>query len=265
MVDIKLLKSILKYKQEEIKLVCGAYLDFFEYDTQEGDGYLYGKGNIPVMLVAHMDTVHREKPTEIYYDSEQHIMWSPYGIGGDDRCGIYIILKLIQSGYRPHIMLLEDEEKGCIGATKMVEKLKCPDINFIIELDRRGRDDCVFYDCDNKEFKQYIQEFGFKEKIGSFTDICVISDEWDIASVNLSVGYESEHTLQEIINTEYLLETQEKVENILNADNNKYYKYDRKKYQIQSKTNNDYQYSNEDYWDDYGYYDENGEYHLYVD
>ena len=64
-------------------------------------------------------------------------------------------------------------------------------LNYIIQLDRRSSNDCVFYDCDNKEFTKYVESFGFLEGIGSFSDISVICLSWGIAGVNLSVGYDS--------------------------------------------------------------------------
>ena len=36
------------------------------------------------------------------------------------------------------------------------------DLKYIIELDRRGSDDCVFYQCDNHEFDAYVEKFGFQ-------------------------------------------------------------------------------------------------------
>jgi hypothetical protein len=41
------------------------------------DDYIYAKGDIPVMLVAHLDTVHLVKPKEVFYDKKQDVMWSP--------------------------------------------------------------------------------------------------------------------------------------------------------------------------------------------
>lgn len=264
MVKYDYFKNILRMKQNELKDFCKKMLEYNDFETIDGDGYLYGKGEVPIMLVAHLDTVHTEIPSDLYFDSEQGIMWSPQGIGGDDRCGVYMILKLIKD-YKPHVMFLEDEEIGCIGAGKMVEKLEKPQINFIIELDRRGRDDCVFYDCDNKDFKEYIKGFGFQEQQGTYSDICKISPEWDVASVNLSVGYKNEHTFSETINVNYMLETYQKVINILEDKETKYYDYQKKQYSYQYSIQ-DYQkkkskrYHKGNYYDDYGYVNDDGEY-----
>ena len=87
------------------------------------DGYLYAKGDMPVLLVAHMDTVFEEPPKRVFYKENEDKIYNPDGgLGGDDRCGIYAIMKLLGK-YRPYVLFTEDEEIGCIGAEKAVEKL----------------------------------------------------------------------------------------------------------------------------------------------
>ena len=188
--------------------------------------YLFAEGQIPVALVAHADTVFKEEKGEkpVYYDREQGICWSPKGLGADDRAGIYAIIKLIKMGLRPHVIVTTDEEMGCVGAVKMVGKHgECPfkDLRFIIQLDRRGTDDCVFYDCENPEFTEFIETYGFKFAYGSLSDISVIAPAWKIAAVNLSIGYENEHSAVETLNIPAMCHTIERVATILHdVENN---------------------------------------------
>lgn len=228
---MKTFKKILKPKQDYLKKLVVKYLEMKEYKPVVGDGFVYAKGDIPIMLVAHMDTVHREQPKDIFYDSEQDVLWSPQGIGGDDRCGVYALMKILDT-HKPYVCFTEDEEMGCIGAGKFVKTIiPDDDVKFIIEIDRRGSNDCVFYDCGNEEFQKYIESFGFETKIGSYSDIVDISDEWEIASVNLSAGYYNEHTSQEIIKFKELNETIEKVKKILDdADNVGFFDYEKIRY-----------------------------------
>ena len=229
---MKNFKRILKPNQEQLKKIVSKYLKAKEYKPVIGDGFVYAKGEIPIMLVAHLDTVHKYSPREIFYDNEQDVMWSPQGIGGDDRCGVYAILKILET-HKPYVCFTEDEEIGCVGAEKFVNTIIAPnEIKFVIEIDRRGKDDCVFYDCGNEAFKEYIESFGFKTKIGTFSDIVEISDEWEVASVNVSSGYYNEHTNQEYIKINELKDTIEKVKSILDdAENVGYFEYNKKTYQ----------------------------------
>lgn len=275
MINLDTFKKILRCTQPELKETVQQFLTTKGFKPVVGDGFVYAKGEIPILLVAHLDTVHKQIPTDIYYDSEQDVMWSPQGIGGDDRCGVYIILKILEN-FKPYVLFTEDEEKGCIGATKTVSTIIQPDVKFIVEVDRRGSDDCVFYDCDNKDFQAYIETFGFKTAIGTYSDIVTLSDEWEIASVNLSSGYYREHTTNEIIKINELEETYNRLKDILLDDeNNKIsFDYQKKKYIPQapykpekaSKKKKKYRYGDgEEYEDGWGYIGKDGNYHFWED
>ena len=191
-----------------------------------GDMWLYAEGEIPIMLEAHLDTVHYKTPQQIFL-SEKNIMWSPQGIGGDDRCGVMTIMEIIKT-QKPYVLFCKQEETGTKGARAAAPMLK-PDINFIVGLDRRGHDDAVYYSCDNPEFEKYVTTFGFKTQHGSFSDIGVLAPAWGCAAVNFSVGYYSEHTTNEHINLDFLQETIDKVAKIVADPNTKKYKYMEKK------------------------------------
>lgn len=184
--------------------------------------FIIAFGDEPVALVAHMDTVHKTRVKELYYDKDKNVMWSPQGIGADDRAGIYSIIEIIRNKVKPTIILTTDEEIGGAGAYSLInmfEKAPC-DIKYLIELDRRGSEDCVFYDCDNLEFEDYINTFGFKTAWGSFSDISIICPVWGIAGVNLSIGYYDEHSLIERLDVTQMFETTEKVVKLIKDASN---------------------------------------------
>ncbi|MGN1341651.1 MAG: hypothetical protein ACI4VL_00275 [Bacilli bacterium] len=135
-------------------------------------------------------------------------MWSPEGLGADDRAGIFAILRIIQTGLRPSIILTLDEEKGGLGAKELAKiQNPFPGLKYLIQLDRCGSNDCVFYSCANPQFKKYIEEFGFVEKIGTYSDISFLMPVWKVCGVNLSVGYNDEHTFLETLNINDLYRT----------------------------------------------------------
>lgn len=217
--NLKLMKYLCGLNQDILQVVLQKFLITKGYKVVIKDEYLYAEGTDPVCLVAHLDTVFKQLPSEIYYDKEQHVMWSPQGLGADDRAGIYAILQIVNDGYKPTIVFCKDEEVGGLGAQALVEDMpECPtELKMIIELDRQGMDDCVFYDCDNPDFERYIQQFGFTPDMGSFSDISFIAPEWKVAAVNLSVGYMNEHTYCETLYTNWLEDTIAKVETILDS------------------------------------------------
>lgn len=185
-----------------------------------GDGYIYGRGNVPVLVTAHMDTVHDVTCYEFH--EEDGVIKSPQGIGGDDRCGIYMILELLRRGIKPFVLFCEDEEIGGVGSNKFcgtpyIEELK--ELKYFIELDRANANDAVYYDCGNEEFKNFISEtIGYKEAYGSFSDISHLSPATDVASVNLSCGYYKAHTTDEYVVLSEMENTLNKVAILLMLD-----------------------------------------------
>jgi hypothetical protein len=173
-----------------------------------------------------MDTVFNKPPVNIYYDREQNVLWSPEGLGADDRAGIFSIIKIVRAGFRPNIICTTDEEIGALGALAF-SKVPCPfeDLKYIIQLDRRGTNDCVFYSCDNPDFVKYIEEFGFIENYGSYTDISKLCPAWGVAGVNLSIGYMNEHTESEILFVSAMLYTIERVKRMLSQENIPFFEY----------------------------------------
>lgn len=199
---MKIFEKICKMTQPEVKKYMEAFLTENNYSIANEDGFLYAIPNkdvIPVLLVAHMDTVHKEQCKEII--NEKGKLSSPQGIGGDDRCGIYMIMNIVKE-LHCSVLLTEDEEIGGVGASKFasskyIDKL---DINYMIEFDRRGNNDAVFYSCGNKEFISFIEEVtGLKEAFGSYSDISTIMPASKIAGVNFSCGYYNPHTVTEYV------------------------------------------------------------------
>lgn len=219
--DIELFETILNKSQTKLKKFLAHELRRKGMKTTSKQGFLYAEGQIPIMLVAHMDTVHRNGPGLIFYTRDLNFCMSPNGIGGDDRCGVYMILKLLEK-YRPHVLFCEDEESGGIGASLFSKSSINPDVNFIIELDRQGRNDAVFYDCDNEDFVEHITSFDFKEDYGTFSDISFIAPALKIAAVNLSCGYYHQHTTSEYINIPEMEHNIKEVGKILTTPSQKY-------------------------------------------
>lgn len=214
--DVAIMESLVNVDQKTLQNVLYKFLkQYYESVTNEEE-FLFAKGDIPIALVAHMDTVFPRPAQELYYDRKKNVMWSPTGMGADDRAGVFAILQIIRAGYKPHVIFTTDEEIGCIGA-EVLSYLPNPfeDLRYIIQLDRRGANDCVFYDCDNSDFEKYIENFGFVTAYGSFSDISTLCPAWGVAGVNLSVGYRDEHSTSEVLFVGQMLDTIEKVKKML--------------------------------------------------
>ena len=200
------LESFIKlcgFTQNELKKYVADKLTETHTDVICSDGYVFAKGSFPVMLVAHLDTVHKDLPSEVIAYDSLGVITSPQGIGGDDRCGVYMIFQILKD-YNCSVLFCEDEEKHGVGSGKFVasedgETVKACNFNYIIEFDRKGSTDAVFYKCDNQEFADFITSDYYVKSKGTFTDICVLCPHFDRAGVNLSCGYYRAHRTDEYV------------------------------------------------------------------
>lgn len=199
------LESFLYPTQKELfELLQGIFPNCLAYQGE----FILAPGSVPVLLVAHMDTVHRESVRNICKTEDGIILMSPQGIGGDDRCGVYALVSVYaQAEKKPWLLFTCDEEIGGIGAEKFCNRHKkghlpsgLDGLNIIIEIDRAGSWDAVYYDCGNEDFERYITGKGFVTAEGSFSDISLVAPELKTAAVNLSSGYYNAHTQHEYIN-----------------------------------------------------------------
>ena len=216
----KLFIKICKMSQTELKKFLNKELSKYYKNIIAQDGFLYCKGQDKILLTAHMDTVHKEtvKVFYEYNDNGKHIVSSPQGIGGDDRCGVYMILKILETTtLRPYILFCEDEEIGGIGSDKFCERKFINDLKemmFLIELDRQGSNDLVYYNDENEMFHDFAERTtGYRENWGSFSDISNLSPACEIASVNISCGYYNAHTTSEYV---VLEEMEKSIEAVIN-------------------------------------------------
>ena len=197
---IDTLINIYKKTEMELKAYVAEELVKQYRSVTVGDGYVFAKGDFPVLLVAHLDTVHKTTPKSFVYSLNGDVISSPQGIGGDDRNGVFSVLE-VSKRYNCSVLFCEQEEVGGIGADKFTdtELAKSLEFNYIIEFDRKGSNDAVFYDCDNPEFTEFITKNFYKEAFGSFSDICTLAPYFGCAAVNLSCGYYKAHTLDEYV------------------------------------------------------------------
>ena len=227
---MKTFEDICKMTQQGIKGYMHSHLVECGYSPISEDGFLYAKGDVPVLLVAHMDTVHKEQCKDIINNNGK--LSSPQGIGGDDRCGVFIIMNIVKE-LHCSVLLCEDEEKGCIGTHKFVKTdyIKNIDVNYMIEFDRKGNNDAVFYSCANEGFIDFVEDAtNFKFANGSVSDISVLMPEANLSAVNLSCGYYNAHTLNEYVIYDEMMDAIEAAKILIKEQCDKPFVYVRKTY-----------------------------------
>lgn len=195
--------KLISYLNENVSKV--------HYDIHtDNDNYIFAvpKGDTNhIMLVSHMDTVKR--PKNVVIEERNGIISNANGVlGADDRAGVFAILEIAEkcaqdNGPMPYLLFTNYEEVGGVGANVFAKanfaKAYWSDIWLMVELDRRGANDAVYYDEPEKSLKKIVDSLGYKEAHGSFSDVSVLSSYNEIAHVNLSVGYFHEHSSFEIL------------------------------------------------------------------
>lgn len=246
------MRKLEKFIKQTQKDLFGKLLNMFSGQAIFcKEHFILVKGAAPILLVAHLDTVHKHPVKNICTSADDNILMSPQGIGGDDRCGVYALVNAYESSaIKPYLLFTCNEEVGGVGAKTFVKCLdKLPpelsNLKCIVELDRKGSRDAVYYDCDNPNFEKYITSKGFETAQGSFSDISVIAPALGVAAVNLSSGYYNAHTLHEYINRKELNSTLAKVIEIVSDSA----RQDFPRYEYIEKKLSNLPASHYDYWD----------------
>lgn len=235
------------------------------------------------LLSAHMDTVRKEADFCIgafLTESEDDKIFSGGILGGDDKCGVYIILRALEEGKKVNFIFSRDEEIGCLGIKallnpKNVENKEQTDkiknnCNYCLVLDRRSNSDIIcrqnFYGT--KEFEDKLIEisdagkFGYKPERGLCSDANTIRDY--ISTANLSVGYYKPHSQEEYILKSDLEKAYNYTIAIIDGITEKFepykYTYSNGNYGSYSNYASSYYGSYYDDWDeyDYGYWSRGG-------
>jgi putative aminopeptidase FrvX len=177
------------------------------------------------LLSAHMDTVRRstEKIEVVVGKAKSDLTIikgaGPGVIGGDDKCGVWIILDLLSKRKDFNFIFTVQEEIGAAGAYDFCGKYDLKHITFGLVLDRAGSSDiiCLNNGYGTKEFETALSEIGkkfkYKPSTGVFSDANVFRDFFSCA--NLSVGYYNQHSPSELICVEHLQNAEMYVEAIL--------------------------------------------------
>lgn len=177
----------------------------------------FGEGPT-ILLNAHLDTVEEIIPTREII-KENNIWSSTEGIlGADDRAGINVILAtaktLTASDFKGTIKYIftVEEEIGLVGAKEVSETFLW-DVDMAFVIDRRGTSDIVTSKAGyipfcserfGREIERIAQRAGlshWKTTAGGSSDTAVWASH-GIQSVNLSAGYQFEHTDMEQLDVE---------------------------------------------------------------
>lgn len=198
--------------------------------TEKEDGTIFNLSNAgsPV-LVAHTDTVRTsEDDNEVALSTIQIEKRKKYSVilnknhilGGDDLCGVYLVLKLIEKHKNVNFIFSNNEEVGEVQTIRdIVLDEDFSTIPYCLVLDRMGSDDICSYQNNygTKEFENELAEvgrhFGFSPSRGYMSDCDFLRNV--VSTANISVGYFNPHSKKEYIIWEIMENTFKFVDTVI--------------------------------------------------
>lgn len=143
-------------------------------------------------------------------------------LGGDDGCGIFILLNLLENGEDISFAFFSNEEMGMYGS-RLFPKERLATIPYCLVIDRMGNDNiiCSKNNYGSKEFEDALVEvgaqYGFHQQRGFCSDADSLREY--ISCANLSCGYYDAHSCNEYVIYDDVIKTFEYVTNIIREFN----------------------------------------------
>lgn len=215
------------------EVMDAVYIDRFGNLLAEKE---FGAGEgATILLSAHMDTVTSVQQNRKLIVNGDIIKSNKGPLGADDRAGITIILEVLRNLKNFNgvvkVAFSRMEEVGCVGATQ-IDKNFYKDVNLAIVVDRRGSRDivvgCGYTPFCDDNVASFIEEAAkatgmsdWKAVDGGISDAVVFAEN-GINSINLSAGYEFEHTASEYVNVNRMVDTYKLIMKIFEMVNDRY-------------------------------------------
>lgn len=185
-----------------------------DYTTDKYGNIYVAKGDADLYptMVCHIDTVHTINNNVQLVKIDDKLLaidrtnCQRYGIGGDDKVGVYITLSLLQYYDDFKAVFFKDEEVGCKGSSQ-ADFSFFSDSNVVLECDRRGIDDFVTSisgiklsdDIFQESISSILTKYNRKCCAGGITDVGEIAEKTNVQVANMSCGYYDPHSDNEYI------------------------------------------------------------------
>lgn len=191
--------------------------------TKDRMGNIYvtkGEADVYPTMVCHIDTVHLFSPFYQVHQAGRNIFavnklnCDKMGVGGDDKVGVFMTLKMLEDREVFKAAFFVDEEIGCVGSRACNFEF-FNDSAFVLECDRKGSDDFVNSISGTKLYSREFSEalspilhtYGRKEVTGGMTDVLEIAYKTKICVANMSCGYYNPHSDDEFVNIDDVFAT----------------------------------------------------------
>jgi len=176
----------------------------------KGDSELYP------CFVSHIDTVHRINNDLIVIENENgnlsgqcSVTGDPSGIGGDDKCGVYLCLEMLDEHEAVKVAFFVREEYGMIGS-KEADPEFFKDVKYAIQFDSPEGDSMsltlrgqYLFDT-SSEFGKIVSPILIERGITKwqhhpYTDAYQLLTKFDFPCLNIAAGYHQYHSPDEYV------------------------------------------------------------------
>lgn len=211
------------------------------YTTDKYGNIYVTKGNAELYptMVCHIDTVHDINDNVVVMQIDDNmfaldkVKMQRYGIGGDDKVGIYITLSLLSTMENFKAVFFKDEEVGCIGSSKADHSF-FDDSTIVLQCDRQRIGDFVNEISGRKLFDKELEndiihtleKYNRKVVSGGITDVGQIAEKNEVQVANMSCGYYDPHSDNEYIKVSEVESTKQMCWEILTKTKDKRYTID---------------------------------------
>jgi tripeptide aminopeptidase len=176
-------------------------------------------------VISHTDTVHglgsinvhEEQLTNAQGETKLSLKayddkGKPTGIGGDDKCGVFACLTLLEELPYLKAAFFVSEETGCHGSRK-ADKSFFHDVGYAIQFDAPenwmitekcfghvlfDRNTDFFKSCDEVLCEGMDADY-MRYMVHPYTDVYALRSQFDFSCINFSIGYYDYHTKDEYV------------------------------------------------------------------
>jgi di/tripeptidase len=222
---LKEVLSIPTYSRDEklmIEYLTGVLTEkgYEHYVDSIGNIYVTkGEAEFYPCFVSHTDTVHRVNHNLKVVQLEEHgktiltgvdsETLKPSGIGGDDKCGVFLCLEMLDILDNVKAAFFVSEEIGCLGS-KQADPEFFKNVGYAIQYDSPKGNSMSFTLMGRKLFEE---KSDFGDKVSSlilehgidswehhpYTDVWPLIEKFNISCLNLAAGYHRYHTANEYV------------------------------------------------------------------
>lgn len=223
------IKEILCLDEDELRFFITEFLKFKKIPYIVTKDYIitcqYDR-TVP-LICTHTDTVSFNPTHQKFITDEDGVLGTvkPFGcLGADDRAGVWIALKMMETKTITDFEygFFVAEETGAKGSSAFALEQDLSKYSCFIGLDRAsrsGKQNVACYGYDNEELTELFVDYGFAKQTGTFSDCSNLSgyslEDSPKACVNISVGYQHEHSVKETLSIALMEDTLSMMRSIL--------------------------------------------------